>query len=80
MEITMFEAQIRFPVTCPECGREGLSSLSIIEACGALGSGATLKLRSACHAAEWDATPREMEQVREYLDVVRANGDAAIES
>ena len=76
----MFEAQIRFPVTCPECGKEGLSSLPIIEAREAFGSGTTLKLRSPCHAAEWDATPCEMEQIREYLDVVRTTGDAVIES
>jgi hypothetical protein len=70
----MFEAQLRFPITCPECGKEALSNLSIAAARKALRSGESLTLRSNCHAVEWVATSREMEQIREYLDLAYAKG------
>ena len=63
----MFEAQFRFPVTCPECGTEVLSTLPITAV--RTHSSGSLILHSPCHAVEWAATPREIEQIQAYLDV-----------
>jgi hypothetical protein len=77
MDITMFEAQLRFPVICPECGKEVLSNMPLTAVREALCSDGSLALRSPCHDAQWAATPRELEQIREYFDVAGAEENMA---
>jgi hypothetical protein len=57
---------VAFPVTCPKCNKESLSSLPTAMIKGALVR-ERLILRSRCHPVEWVASAREIEQIREYL-------------
>jgi hypothetical protein len=63
----MTEPTIRFPVTCPQCGREGLGEYAVAGVAAALIESSPLRLSSQCHPGEWQAAPREIEQIREYL-------------
>jgi hypothetical protein len=56
-----------FPVTCPKCRKESLSSLPAATINLALLRGERLSLRSRCHGIEWHASSRETEQIRQYL-------------
>jgi hypothetical protein len=56
-----------FPITCPKCGRESLSSLPAAMINLALLNEGHLTLRSRCHRIEWQASPQEIEQIRQYL-------------
>jgi hypothetical protein len=58
---------IIFPITCPECREESLSSVSAAMIDSALSKGEQLTLHSSCHATDWPASHREMEQIKEYL-------------
>jgi hypothetical protein len=63
----MQELTIRFPVTCPQCGKEHLEDLPLGEVADALLSGAGISLVATCHDVIWDASDVEREQIREYL-------------
>jgi hypothetical protein len=64
----MSEATIQFPVTCPECGREGLLTRPLPALMGALVTQSNvLTLYAPCHARHWTASQRELQQIREYL-------------
>jgi hypothetical protein len=56
-----------FPITCPECKEESLSTLPAAMINGALLKEERLILRSRCHPVQWAASAREIEQIREYL-------------
>ena len=56
-----------FPITCPKCRRESLSSLQAVVINRALLNEERLTLRSRCHAIEWQASTHETEQIRQYL-------------
>ena len=58
---------VHFPITCPECGRESLSSLPAVVIHLALLKEERVTLRSRCHGIEWQASPGEAEQIRQYL-------------
>jgi hypothetical protein len=45
--------------------------LSVALVAEALVVGATIRLHASCHDISWDATESEVEQIREYLRVVR---------
>jgi hypothetical protein len=66
----MTEPTIRFPVTCPQCATEALGEYSIIDVAAALVSSLPLRLRAPCHNLSWEAGPREIEQIREYLAAI----------
>ena len=55
-----------FPITCPKCKEESLSSLPAAMINGGL-LNERLILRSRCHPVEWVASAREIEQIGEYL-------------
>ena len=63
----MHEPEVLVPVTCPQCGKESLVRLSVSVAAETLIAGTRLRLSTACHPVEWDATRVELEQIREYL-------------
>jgi hypothetical protein len=63
----MKDAEVLMPINCPECGEEWLEGFSVALVADALISGTRLRMRSRCHANEWDANLVEMEQIREYL-------------
>jgi hypothetical protein len=65
----MIEPSVRFPVMCPECGREVLSALPVGLVAGALIRGRGIRFHSPCHDLYWDASPIEIEQLREYMGV-----------
>jgi hypothetical protein len=56
-----------FPITCPTCRKESLSSLPAATINLALLKEERLVLRSRCHDIEWQASAREIQQIREYL-------------
>jgi hypothetical protein len=66
----MTEPTIRFPVICPQCANEALGEYSLIDVAAALVSAKPLRLRSPCHDVSWDASPAEIEQIREYLAAI----------
>ncbi len=61
------EPVFRFPVICPTCRKETLSTLKVGIVAAALISGRPVRLHAPCHDIYWDAHPIELEQVREYL-------------
>jgi len=63
----MGEPEVLVPVICPQCGGESLKRLAVSVVAEALIAGTFLRLSTACHCAEWDATAVELEQIREYL-------------
>jgi len=63
----MNEPTVRFPITCPKCGKEQLDEYPVAEVAAALLSGEKLRLLAACHGYTWNANPTELEQIREYL-------------
>jgi hypothetical protein len=65
----MNELNIRFPVTCPKCGKERLTKFPLNVVADALLRGSGIRLVSACHGVTWDATESELEQIRQYLGV-----------
>jgi hypothetical protein len=66
----MNEPVIRFPVTCPQCGKEQLTELRIADVAIALMEGRELTLYASCHEYHWSASDSELQQIREYLGVV----------
>ena len=65
----MDEPTVRFPVTCPECGRETLGVYPVADVASALLTKTEpLMLSVICHPElSWPASERELEQIREYL-------------
>jgi hypothetical protein len=61
---------VRFPVRCPVCGNEVLAAFQMADLVGALINTRRVRLYAICHDASWDATDVEMQQLREYVDVV----------
>ena len=60
----MHEATVRFPVRCPICGAEALTSFTISEVALAIVSSRRIKLHAICHDGTWDASDIEMQQIR----------------
>lgn len=67
----MSEPTVRFPVACPECGREWLTEISVNVVADALQRGTNIHLVATCHDVTWDATELELEQIHEYVAAVR---------
>ena len=63
----MAEPCFRFPVVCPECGREEISELQIAGVAAALLKSDVIQLYASCHDVYWNAQAVEVEQIREYL-------------
>jgi hypothetical protein len=61
------EPAVRFPVTCPKCRQEVLSTLPIASVAAALISKRPVRLYASCHDVYWDAHHIEIEQLREYM-------------
>lgn len=64
---------IVFPITCPKCNEESLSSLPAEKINRMLVAHEPLVLRSACHKIEWQASRYEAEQIKEYLWAMQAD-------
>jgi len=60
---------VRFPVTCPVCGKETLGVYPVADVASALLTKTEpLMLSVICHPDHsWPATLQELEQIREYL-------------
>lgn len=69
------EPVIRFPVTCPVCARALLTELPVALIAEALIVGSSIRLHAVCHDVFWDATPLEIEQIREYLGAAVLTGN-----
>ncbi|HWJ34663.1 MAG TPA: hypothetical protein VNR70_05330 [Steroidobacteraceae bacterium] len=63
----MREPEVLVPVTCPQCGAESVARLDVSVVADALMAGTGLPLTAKCHSMVWQATPLEIEQIREYL-------------
>jgi hypothetical protein len=63
----MKEPTIRFPVICPKCGNELLTEMPVAVVAVGLIRGTSIQLFADCHGVAWSASPREIEQIREYL-------------
>jgi hypothetical protein len=66
--------EIEIPVGCPSCGVVSLQKFPVLVVVIAVTSWKQMHLYSACHNLAWDASPSEIECIREHL------GDAWIES
>jgi NH3-dependent NAD+ synthetase len=75
----MIEPTVRFPVVCPKCGREKLTEFPINEVVYALKGGSDITLVATCHDVIWTATEQELEQIHEYLLVLKGGSDEKIE-
>jgi hypothetical protein len=63
--------RVKFPVTCPTCGYEFLSALRVVEVDTSIRLGRPLQLYAACHDRLWTASEHELQQIREYLEMLR---------
>ena len=66
----MPEQWLSFPVVCPQCGTEELSSMPIATIAAALLKGLPIELHTARHDLRWNADAAEESQLREYLAAV----------
>jgi len=66
----MDEPTVRFPVVCAKCGRESLLEYPLAIVSTRLKQLHRLPLEAKCCGVVWDASPLEMEQIREYLGAV----------
>ena len=76
----MNEPTVRFPVVCPECGREKLTEFPLNELAYALHGGSDISLVATCHDVIWTATELELEQIQAYLLVLMGGSDKQIVS
>ncbi len=67
----MNDPTIRFPVVCPDCGKDHLAEFPFAKIVDALTNNQKIYLRSLCHNAGWVASETEIEQVREYVSLER---------
>jgi len=58
---------VRFPVNCPECGRERLTEIPVDVVENSLRKGSDICLVATCHDVIWTATELELQQIHEYL-------------
>ncbi|MEA3152361.1 MAG: hypothetical protein QOD56_3300 [Gammaproteobacteria bacterium] len=58
---------IKFPVTCPQCGKESLAEYRVVAVTIALFEWGSMRLYADCHQVFWDASVVERGQIREYL-------------
>jgi hypothetical protein len=63
----MDDSYIRFPITCPRCGKESLTKFRAVIVTIALIEWRSMRLYSHCHEVFWDASDLELEQIRAYL-------------
>jgi len=63
----MAEPTIRFPVTCPQCGNDLLTEFPVAQIAAALLEFTEIRLYASCHEQVWEASPLEVQQIREYL-------------
>jgi hypothetical protein len=66
----MDESEVRFPVSCPLCAQELLTRMPMTVIERALSVGAAIHLRATCHDVHWEASALEVEQIRQYFEVV----------
>jgi hypothetical protein len=66
----MDESEVRFPVSCPLCAQELLTQMPMTVIARALSVGAAIHLRATCHDVHWEASALEVEQIRQYFEVV----------
>ena len=65
----MNEPALKFPVTCPRCGKELLTEIAVAVVASRLLEQKSVRLYAACHNIYWDASSLELEQIREYLRI-----------
>lgn len=63
----MDESHIRFPITCPRCGKESLVKFRAVIVTIALIEWRSMRLYARCHEVFWNASDLELEQIRAYL-------------
>jgi hypothetical protein len=63
----MEQSYIRFPITCPRCGKESLTRFRAVIVTISLVEWHTMRLYAPCHEVFWDASDLELEQIRAYL-------------
>ncbi len=63
----MADPWLRFPIVCPQCGKEELLNLPVAILAAALLKGAAIEFHVNCHDLRWSADRIEVEQLREYL-------------
>jgi len=61
------EVYIRLPATCPVCQAEALTPFRVEAVLDALDDACPLRLFALCHGKVWDANPREIQQIRDFL-------------
>ena len=67
----MIEPTVRFPVVCPQCGRERLTEFPIDEVLYAFNRGSEFILVATCHDVIWTASELELQQIHEYLVIAQ---------
>jgi hypothetical protein len=65
---------IKFPVTCPQCGKESLAEYRVVAVTIALFEWGSMRLYADCHQVFWDASLVERDQIREYLGTAWLGG------
>jgi hypothetical protein len=61
---------LRFPVTCPKCGRESLVEFPLVQIADAILNSRRIRLTNPCHGETWNASEIELQQICEYLEAV----------
>jgi hypothetical protein len=63
----MSEPWLRFPISCPICGAQELFTIPVAIVVARLLNGVAIEFHVNCHDLRWNADPREVQQLREYL-------------
>jgi len=66
----MSEVMVRFPVRCPVCSSESLMQFPVRIVSIILVELRCLQLFATCHRQYWGASDNEMQQIREYFELV----------
>lgn len=62
---------VRFPVSCPTCGKEALAEYRQADILGALVNDRPIRLYAPCCDANWTAGYIEMQQIRAHVGATR---------
>jgi hypothetical protein len=63
----MDESNVLLPTRCPQCGAISFGAYPALVVVTALLSWNQMRLYSSCHDVAWDASPSELQSIREYV-------------
>jgi hypothetical protein len=63
----MYADEVEVPVQCPSCGIVRMTSFPVLVILAALTKWQQMRLYAGCHDGAWDASPAELQAIRQHL-------------